>query len=181
MNITSWPDSSVTYDMVISTAVTESSMTIDYGLGLLSGTTEDEMNELLWVTGIHYREEIPYRPCNRDYVGIDGTYMAELYYDYLDFSAVSETVYSDEYRLYRTTHRALLTGMEVGTQWTSSGAITAFLVTKENMDGLQEQPNYDLNLVYDRGSAAAWENHFKLAECNTMADLEQYGNNAFNL
>ena len=181
VNITSWPDSSVTYDMVISTAVTESSMTIDYGLGLLSGTTEDEMNELLLVTGIHYREEIPYRPCNRDYVGIDGTYMAELYYDYLDFSAVSETVYSDEYRLYRTTHRALLTGMEVGTQWTSSGAITAFLVTKENMDGLQEQPNYDLNLVYDRGSAAAWEYHFKLAECNTMADLEQYGNNAFNL
>lgn len=181
VNVTSWPDSSITYDMVIRTAVTESSMTIDYGLGLLSGTTEDEMNELLQVTGIHYREEIPYRPCNRDYVGIDGAYMAELYYDYLDFSAISETVYSDDYRLYRTTHRATLTGMEVGTQWTSSGAITTFLVAKENMDGLQEQPNYDINLVYDRGSAAAWEYHFKLAECNTMADLEQYGNNAFNL
>ena len=181
VNVTSWPDSSITYDMVIGSAVTESSMTIDYGLGLLSGTTEDEMNELLRVTGIHYREEIPYRPCNRDYVGIDGAYMAELYYDYLDFSAISETVYSDEYRLYRTTHRAILTGMEVGTQWTSSGAVTTFLVAKENMDGLQEQPNYDINLVYDRGSAAAWEYHFKLAECNTMADLEQYGNNAFNL
>ena len=181
VNVTSWPDSSITYDMVISTDVTESSMTIDYGLGLLSGTTEDEMKKLLPVTGIHYREEIPYRPCNRDYVGIDGAYMAELYYDYLDFSAISETVYSDEYRLYRTTHRATLTGMEVGTQWTSSGAITTFLVAKENMDGLQEQPNYDINLVYDRGSAAAWEYHFKLAECNTMADLEQYGNNAFNL
>lgn len=181
MNITSWPDSSVTFDMVIDTAATESSMTINYALGISSAATEEEVQGNISGTGIHYQEEIPYRPCNVDYVAIDGVYMAELYYDLLDFSAVSETVYSDEYRLSRTTHKARLTGMEVGTQWTPSGAQTTFLVTKENMDGLQEIPRQSLNAVYDRGNAAAWEYHFKLAECNTMSDLEQYGNNAFNL
>ena len=54
-------------------------------------------------------------------------------------------------------------------------------ITKDGSEGLQEEPKYNLNLLYNRGSAAAYESHFKLSECNTMEDLENYGNNFFNL
>jgi hypothetical protein len=71
--------------------------------------------------------------------------------------------------------------MEIGSQWTNDDAVNAMLFTKEGSDGLQEKPKEDINILYNRGNAAAWENHFKLSECNTMEDLENYGNNFFNL
>jgi hypothetical protein len=76
---------------------------------------------------------------------------------------------------------AKILGMEVGTTWTKDGAVGALLYTKDGYEGLQEEPKYNINLMYNRGNAAAWENHFKLSECNTMEDLENYGNNFFNL
>jgi hypothetical protein len=48
------------------------------------------------------------------------------------------------------------------------------------MDGLIDPPEVSVDFSLDRGSAAAWERHFKLMECNTMEDLENYGNNYFN-
>ena len=50
-----------------------------------------------------------------------------------------------------------------------------------NLYDNKEEPKYNINLTYNRGNAAAWENHFKLSECNTLEDLENYGNNFFNL
>ena len=58
---------------------------------------------------------------------------------------------------------------------------TPLLITKHNTDALQEEPKYNINLNFNRGASVAWENHFKLSECNTMEDLENYGNNYFNL
>lgn len=164
-----------TYDMVLSVTENqaESSVTIDYVLGAESGRPVEN-------TGIHYRETLPFR-LSSSTVYLDGVYEAELYYKQIDTASTQEYVYSDEYRLFRKARRAEITGMEVGSVWTSGGAVDVPLFTKEGSDGLMESPRISADITYNRGSAAAWETHFKIAECNTMDDLEKYGNNSFNI
>lgn len=173
INAIKYDDGTLVYDTIISTAETENGMTIDYAMGV---TEEKEDN-----TGIHYRETIPFYKEQRDIVSIDGVCNAELYYDYFDFDAVKEKIYSDDFKLYRETNRAQITGMEVCTQWTESGAVNAMLFTKDSTDGLQDEPKFDISISFDRGNGAAWESHFKLSECNTMSDLKSYNNNFFKL
>ena len=149
-------------------------MIIKYAKGITSGDTEEQ-------SGIHYEETLYYSENNLAKVPIDGLYMADLYYDVLGDDSEKTSVYSEEFRKYRLVRKAKITGMEVGTQWTEESAVNAMLFTKDGYEGLQEESKYDINLLYNRGNAAAWENHFKLSECNTMEDLVNYGNNFFNL
>lgn len=175
-NIVSYEDGTITYDKIISATNIEGAnkMIIKYAKGITSGDTEEQ-------SGIHYEETLYYSENNLAKVLIDGIYMADLYYDVLGDDSEKTSVYSDEFRKYRLVRKAKITGMEVGTQWTEENAVNAMLFTKDGYEGLQEEPKYDINLLYNRGNAAAWENHFKLSECNTMEDLVNYGNNFFNL
>ena len=174
-NIVSYEDGTITYDKIISAEkIDTNKCLIRYAKGVTSGVTDVE-------TGIHYEETLYYSENNVAKVPIDGIYMADLYYDVLGNNSEKTSVYSEEYRKYRLVRKAKIIGMEVGTQWTEENAVNAMLFTKDGYEGLQEEPKYDINLLYNRGNAAAWENHFKLSECNTMEDLVNYGNNFFNL
>lgn len=175
-NIVSYEDGTIVYDKIISTTNIEGAnkMIIKYAKGITSGDTEEQ-------SGIHYEETLYYSENNLAKVPIDGIYMADLYYDVLGDDSEKTSVYSEEFRKHRLVRKAKITGMEVGTQWTEENAVNAMLFTKDGYEGLQEEPKYDINLLYNRGNAAAWENHFKLSECNTMEDLVNYGNNFFNL
>lgn len=174
-NIVSYEDGTVTYDKIISAEkIDTNKYLIKYAKGVTSGVTDVE-------TGIHYEETLYYSENNLAKVPIDGIYMADLYYDVLGDDSEKTSVYSEEFRKHRLVRKAKITGMEVGTQWTEENAVNAMLFTKDGYEGLQEEPKYDINLLYNRGNAAAWENHFKLSECNTMEDLVNYGNNFFNL
>ena len=175
-NIVSYEDGTITYDKIISATNIEGAnkMIIKYAKGITSGDTEEQ-------SGIHYEETLYHSENNLAKVPIDGIYMADLYYDVLGDDSEKTSVYSEEFRKYRLVRKAKITGMEVGTQWTEENAVNAMLFTKDGYEGLQEEPKYDINLLYNRGNAAAWENHFKLSECNTMEDLVNYGNNFFNL
>ena len=175
-NIVSYEDGTIVYDKIISTINIEGAnkMIIKYAKGITSGDTEEQ-------SGIHYEETLYYSENNLAKVPIDGIYMADLYYDVLGDNSEKTSVYSEEFRKYRLVRKAKITGMEVGTQWTEENAVNAMLFTKDGYEGLQEEPKYDINLLYNRGNAAAWGNHFKLSECNTMEDLVNYGNNFFNL
>ena len=175
-NIVSYEDGTIIYDKIISTTKVEGAnkMIIKYAKGITSGDTEEQ-------SGIHYEETLYYSENNLAKVPIDGMYMADLYYDVLGDDSEKTSVYSEEFRKYRLVRKAKITGMEVGTQWTEESAVNAMLFTKDGYEGLQEESKYDINLLYNRGNAAAWENHFKLSECNTMEDLVNYGNNFFNL
>lgn len=179
LNIVSYEDGTETYDKVISITPKEDQgvVEIEYVKGATSGATSGLEDS----TGVHYKDTINYTSNNFGIVPIDGVYPAELYYDALDIEKSKETVFSNEYVLNRKALRSEIVGMEVGTQWTGEGAVSALLFTKDGAEGLQEEPKYNINMLYNRGNAAAWENHFKLSECNTMEDLENYGNNFFNL
>lgn len=48
-------------------------------------------------------------------------------------------------------------------------------------DGLNFPVKSEVDIEINRGAASAFENYFKLAECNTFQDLENYQNNWFNL
>jgi hypothetical protein len=40
-------------------------------------------------------------------------------------------------------------------------------------------PKVDVNVTIDRGGVSVFEKHYKLAECNTMQDLQNYHNGEF--
>ena len=166
-------DDVLIYDKVKDITLSDNFITINYVIGTIEGNEEK--------SGIHYEDVIPYRSNNVKIVPIDGVFLAELYYDEILKNEAMEDVYSNEYRLHRKALRSTLKGMEVASIWTEDLATNTMLFTKEGMEGLQEEPKYSINLTYNRGNAAAWENHFKLSECNTLEDLENYGNNFFNL
>ena len=174
LNVVSFDDE-IIYDVVekIEPNIEEGLVEITYTKGKVSGSTEED-------TGIRYKDTIIYQE-NFEIIPIDGVYPAELYYKKLDVEASKKTIYSEEYNLKRKVLRSEILGMDVGTQWTENGATSAMLITKEGSEDFKEEPKYDINLLFNRGNAAAWENHFKLSECNTMEDLENYGNNFFNL
>ena len=48
-------------------------------------------------------------------------------------------------------------------------------------EGIEFPIKSDVDIELNRGASAAFENYFKLSECNTMQDLENYQNNWFNL
>lgn len=175
VNITTHNNGDVVYDKIFSIDYTDDGMAIiKYAKGITSGATEME-------SGIHYEEVLSCELNKKTTIPVDGVYMAEVYYDEIGFDGDKVEVYSNEYNLSRKTNIARITGMEICTQWTEEGAVEAMLITKDGSEGLQEEPRYNLNLLYNRGNAAAYESHFKLSECNTMEDLENYGNNFFNL
>jgi hypothetical protein len=176
MNIETYDNNEVVYDKIISiTPTVENSnvLKIVYAKGITDGADEN-------TSGIHYEETILYEPHKKMVIPFDGVYMAEIYCDVFLEKSNNEIVYSDEYKLTRETRRAKIIGMEICTQWTEEGAIDAMLITKDGYEGLQTEPKYDINLTFNRGNASSWEHHFKLSECNTMEDLENYGNNFFN-
>ena len=71
--------------------------------------------------------------------------------------------------------------MTIGDIWKEDLVIGGPLFTKEISDSLTTMPKIDVDITFNRGNAAGWEKYFKLSECNTMKDLENYGNNFFNL
>ena len=175
VNVNTYEDGTIVYDKVFSIDYTnKDSAIVKYAKGITYGDNEE-------TSGIHYEEILPYKLNKKAKIPVDGVYVAEIYYDELDVDSNKISVVSEEYRLSRLTNIARITGMEVGTQWNEKGAVNALLITKDGSEGLQEEPRYNINLLFNRGNAAANESHFKLSECNSLEDLENYGNNFFNI
>lgn len=161
------------YDMVTNIDIVDDLIFIDYVIGATVG-------EDIETSGIHYEDKYTYYGHNIIKTVVDGLYDAEILYEKISLST-QEKVYSEDLNAYRTCNIAEIFGMEVGTQWTSESSIRAYLFTDDTFDNLMEYPKISVDISYNRGNAAAWEKHFKLSECNTFDDLENYGNNYFNL
>lgn len=144
-----------------------------------SGTSENPVYTIdYWINasisgnvrsgGCVYREVLPYKTVKKT-ITVDGVFDAEITYEEI-------------------TPNIVIDGNEVTRKATLLSASTMnyeydpapLMFFDPSMDGLIEPPKVDVNFMLDRGSGAAWERHFKLMECNTMEDLENYGNNYFN-
>lgn len=94
----------------------------------------------------------------------------------VDFDNRKVTIYNSDYDLER---EGLLTTV-IG--YSTTDVLKEFPVYKEEtLNNIALKPNVNVNVIIDRGDATALEKHYKLTECNTLEDLENYGNNIFNL
>ena len=132
-------------------------------------------------TGVHYEETYAFRKNEKMITFVDGNEDVNIYYDWIDTESSKQTIYNEELGLYRKVNRAKIIGMEVGSDFIDGNAIDAMVFTKESSEYLPSGTKDIVDVVLDRGNAAAFERHFKLSECNTFEDLKNYGNNFYNL
>ena len=118
---------------------------------------------------------------------IDGVDNVPVWSDYVDFEIDAKEFYSPRYNLKRTGNTAYIIELSTGNIWEPDivtevpTAYDAHLTKEDYLINFSLPPKVDVNVTIDRGGVSAFEKHYKLAECNTMQDLVNYGNNFFNL
>lgn len=177
-NITTYDDNTKTCDVVtnIDYDSGSSSVTINYVLGATYSKINGEYSAITEEVGIHYQEEL-YFTKKAENVLLDGYMNAKLYYYDVDYDTNMKYIYNEELKVGRYVRMAKIIGMEVN----NIREYNYPHFTTEGINSLYNNPKYSVDITYNRGAGAAWENHFKLSECNTMEDLENYGNNYFNI
>lgn len=162
----------VKYDKITNMEVSGDLITIEYVIGATSGA---DIN----TSGIHYIDNYTYEGNSFVETVVDGFFKAQILCEKL--TPKKEQAYSDDFDATRDYIPSLITGMEIATQWTPESSLRGYLYTDDSFDNLIEYPNIGVDITFNRGNAAAWESHFKLSECNTFEDMQNYGNNYFNL
>ena len=168
-------------------AITENdddTLTIDYVLGGTFdkiGDGDDNGFEYRVHTGTLCEETFDYYKAKKMMVIVDGEEKITAYCDVLDMDAKKVDVSNDEYGLTRKGNLSQVLEMEVGTMFNGETTIIAPVFTREGTSTFMEDPKKILNITIDRGVGAAFERHFKLSECNSFEDLENYGNNYYNI
>lgn len=160
------------YDKITNISTSGNRITIEYVLGATLG---EDIN----TSGIHYIDDYTYDGKAFVKTVVDGYYNADVLYEKL--TPTRQNAYSEDFDATREYIPSLITGMEIATQWTPESSLRSYLYTDDSFDNLIEYPNIGVDITFNRGNAAAWESHFKLSECNTFEDLQNYGNNYFNL
>lgn len=139
---------------------------------------------------IQYKETYKYNTGQTMEIVLDGYENITIYYNEIDYDFTKQTIYNKHYDLYREGNLADIVQYREGHVWrddksngyvASAETINAPIFKEEYLLGISSTFKADVNVTINRGNAAAFERHFKLSECNTMEDLENYGNNIFNL
>jgi hypothetical protein len=175
-NIITYEDGSKTCDVVSNIASSDSTVVISYVLGATYSEINGVYSAITEGVGIHYKEEL-YFIKKAENVLLDGCMNAKLYYYDVDYDTNMKYIDNNELKVGRYVRLAKITGMEVN----NIREYNYPHFTTEGINSLYNNPKYNIDITYNRGAGAAWENHFKLSECNTMEDLENYGNNYFNI
>lgn len=165
-------------DYVVSAKTSGDSYTIKYVIGGLirSGSTISPIVN----TGIEYEETFPYSSGTMK-TCIDGKDGVMVYYEKIDTESTKLQVYSEDYMMYRNVNIAKINRMPIAETLNGEKMIDAMLFTRDGSDSLIASTKNEIDAVFDRGNAAAFERHLKLTECNTFEDLLKYGNNFYNL
>lgn len=132
-------------------------------------------------SGDVYSEKYTIDNSHVDLVPLDGVGDVPIYSRYVDFEGAAKEFYSPRYNLYRTGNTATIERLTTMDVWNKEFAIDAYLTKEDYLINFSSPPKVDVNVTIDRGGVSAFEKHYKLAECNTMQDLVNYGNNFFNL
>lgn len=129
--------------------------------------------------GIKYVETYPLKEVRKPYT-ISGKTVYVTYKE-IDFNNKLVTIYNKDFGLSRQGNTAEIVGLPTGEIWNKDEATSSPVIKKEYLNHISEEPIIGVDVMFDRGNATAFENHFKLGECNTYEDIENYGNNYFNL
>ena len=172
-------------------------MTIPFAPGVVDGNgisnisyDSDFVTFEYFYNDIQYKETYKYNPSVSAETTLDGFENITIYYNEIDYDFTEQTIYNKHYDLYREGNLADIVQYREGHVWcdddsndyvASAETINAPIFKEEYLLGISSTFKADVNVTINRGNAAAFERHFKLSECNTMEDLENYGNNIFNL
>lgn len=135
---------------------------------------------------IQYKETYKYNTGQTMEIVLDGYENITIYYNEIDYEFTQQTIYNKHYGVEREGNLADIISYNVADVWGKDGSMSEYTVNapifkEEYLLGISSTFKADVNVTINRGNAAAFERHFKLSECNTMEDLENYGNNIFNL
>ena len=175
----------------------EAPMTIPFTVGFVDGNgisnisyDSDFVTFEYYYNDIQYKETYKYNTGQTMEIVLDGYENITIYYNEIDYDFTKQTIYNKHYDLYREGNLADIVQYREGHVWcddksngyvASAETINAPIFKEEYLLGISSTFKADVNVTINRGNAAAFERHFKLSECNTMEDLENYGNNIFNL
>lgn len=175
----------------------ETPMTIPFTVGVVDGNGISNISyDSDFVTfeysynDIQYKETYKYNTGQTMEIVLDGYENITIYYNEIDYDFTEQTIYNKHYGLYREGNLADIVQYREGHVWcddksngyvASAETINAPIFKEEYLLGISSTFKADVNVTINRGNAAAFERHFKLSECNSMEDLENYGNNIFNL
>ena len=175
----------------------EAPMTIPFTVGVVDGNGISNISyDSDFVTfeysynDIQYKETYKYNTGQTMEIVLDGYENITIYYNEIDYDFTEQTIYNKHYDLYREGNLADIVQYREGHVWcddksngyvASAETINAPIFKEEYLLGISSTFKADVNVTINRGNAAAFERHFKLSECNTMEDLENSGNNIFNL
>ena len=127
-----------------------------------------------------YEETYSYSPTHLGYYDLDGVQNVPVYSEYIDFQGAAKEFYSPRLNLTRTGNTATIVEVnKTGAVWTSGFSYDAYLTKEDYLINFSSPPEVDVNVTIDRGGVSAFERHYKLCECNTMQDLENYANGWF--
>lgn len=129
--------------------------------------------------GIVYKEKYPVKQVTSA-VTINGETRDVTYWE-IDFNNKKVTIYNRDFGLYRDGYASTIISLPTGEIWNREEASSSPVFKKEYLNHISEEPIVKVDVEFDRGHATAFEKHFKLSECNTFEDIENYGNNYFNL
>lgn len=170
-------------DSVLSavTDSTTSSITLTYVIGgkFTSGASGFDYIEN---TGVVLEETHDYEEGKAFEYVIDGVSSVTIYCNYIDFESDKKMGVSSYNGLSGLCNTSLIKAMDVGDVMVSpSGSIRSVIYKEDYLLGVSFEPETDIDIEFNNGTATAWEKHFKLGECNTMSDLVNYGNDEFGL
>ena len=165
-------------DAVLSADIADGKITLEYVIGGIFDSNKEYQHD----TGTLLEETHNYYPNKIFYHTIDGVSGVPVYCNYIDFESDKKKGISSYNGLSGMFNTSIVKEMPTGDVWTSpSGSIRSVIFKEDYLLGVSYEPETDINVSYDNGTATAWEKHFKLSECNTFQDVENYGNNYFNL
>ena len=167
-------------DIILSVSTNGNTFEVTYAIGA-DLSVDSEGNCSYNGGGDIYYEKYAYDPAHVDYVALDGVDNVPVWSQYIDFEGSAKEFYSPRLNLFRTGNTANIIEMTTGDIWNGDYSYDAHLTKEEYLLNFSSPPMVDIDVTIDRGGASAFENHYKLAECNTIQDLEDYGNNFFNI
>ena len=172
-------------DFISALTVDDKTFKVDYVVGgyFKVGKDGNFIEQVYSESGDVYHEEYDLDRSHLDYVALDGVDKVPVWSNYIDFKGAAKEFYSTRYGLTRTGNTATITKFNSGEIWNNEtsawSTYDAYLAKEEYLLNFSLPPKVDVNVTIDRGGVSAFEKHYKLAECNTMQDLQNYNNGEF--
>lgn len=128
--------------------------------------------------GVWYNERYPFSKIATGTYVMDGQAI-EVAYDYIDIESKMHTY---EFKGIDFPRKNYILSTDIRYSSAFHDNCTSYPVFRDDkMLGVSMDMQTDYDVLIDRGATGAFERHLKLSEVKTFMDLENYGNNYFNI